>query len=491
MVVTCEEMRRAEEAAFARGITAEALMDEAGRGIAGVVRQFHWGGGECAVFCGKGHNAGDALVAAKHLAEAGWRIDVRLAAPEEELAPLTAKKLAELRLAPASHAENFRLSARVVLDGLLGLGAHGEPRGAVADAIREVNRRRAEGAWVLAVDLPSGLDGDTGRPAGCCIEADVTAAIAAAKRGLLADEAVHAVGRLAVIPLGELEFAEGGGDRVATAAALKDRLPPRRFDLHKGDCGRVGIVAGSPGFTGAGRLCGAAAVRAGAGLVTLYALPEVAEALAVSSAPEVMVRTVSNYREVLEEKLDVLGIGPGLGMACAGDVMAVVREAVQPVVVDADALNILAGDMGLLKHCAGPRLLTPHPGEMERMYPQGDRPRREWTKDFLAKYPVTLLLKGSRTVTGSKDEGFWFNTTGNPGMASGGMGDVLTGVCAALAAQRPDRSLLHAGVLGAWLCGRAAEIGVFGPLGSPESLCASQVIARLGGAFGDLRASAY
>ena len=487
MPVTCAEMKRIEETAFARGVQAEELMDRAGFGVAEIVRQFHPAAGTCVVFCGKGHNGGDALVAARHLRAWGWRVELKLASAE--LATLTAKKRDVLPLNPQVEVRRYPL---VVLDGLLGIGAKGEPRGDVAAGIEEINRlRRAEGAWVLAIDIPSGLDGDAGKPADCCVRADVTATIACVKQGLIADEAANAVGRLAVVPLAELQPEKPDVWPVATAMALRSWLPSRRFDMHKGDCGRVGIVAGSAGFFGAARMCSAAAVHGGAGLITVYARPELAPALAGHCIPEVMVKTVDDYREIWRDHLDVIAIGPGLGKQHASEVLSLLRDAPQPMVVDADALNVLAGDIALLKYGKGPRLLTPHPGEMERLFPRDGRSRREWLEDFLKAYPVTLLLKGARTLVGAGEQRF-INSTGNPGMASGGMGDVLTGVCAALAAQvEGEDGLFRAGVLGAWLCGQAAEIAVYRPGGSPESLSATEVIDHLGAAFNALRAGVY
>lgn len=489
MPVTCEEMKNAEEAAFARGVQAEDLMEQAGRGIAEIVRQFHPVPGHCSVFCGKGHNTGDGLVAARYLAGWGWSIDLRFSYPETALSPLTAKKLKEL---PRSEAKTQARYPKIALDGLLGIGAHGEPREAIAKSIRTLNcMRRDEGAWVLAIDIPSGLDGDTGLPASACVEADLTATIACVKSGLVADTATNAVGRLALVELEELRPPEAGSWRIATADTLRPWLPARSFDLHKGDCGRVGVIAGSPGFIGAARLCSAAAMHAGAGLVTVVAKGEAAALLTTSCIPEVMVRRVQTYREVHELRFDALAIGPGLGLEHAAEVLSVMREAPQPMVVDADALNALSRDVHLLKHCAGERLLTPHPGEMERLYPQRGRTRQQWLEDFLTEYPVTLLLKGARTLVGNAQGRRCINITGNPGMASGGMGDVLTGVCAALTSQLRENDLFQSACLGAWLCGRSAEKAVFEPLGSAESLSANWVVDHLGSAFRSLRAGEY
>ncbi len=484
MPVTCAEMKRIEDEAFARGATAEGLMEQAGEGIFRVAQEFVPGPARCIVFCGKGHNGGDALVVARHLARAGSVIDVRLTCPEAGLAPLTAKMLAALP--PQDSVRERPLGTTLVLDGLLGIGASGAPRGEIAAAIREINSFRETGAQIVAIDIPSGLDGDTGIPAGDCVEADLTVTVGAVKRGLVADTATNAVGRLALVPLAGLEVAAGRW-QLSTAAGLRGGLPRRRFDVHKGDFGRIGILAGSVGFSGAARLCSAAAVRAGGGLVTLYARPDVHETLTATCVPEVMVKRVNRLREALDDRMDVFAIGPGLGTTAAEDVMAVVREAVQPVVVDADALNVLARDPSALRHCKGPRLLTPHPGEMERLFPQAGRSRSEWLDAFLAAYPVNLLLKGARTLLGSPDGSRAINSTGNPGMASGGMGDVLTGVCAALAGQLTGPgSLYRAGVLGAWLCGRAAETeAIFQRSSAP--IAASSVVGHLPFAFASLR----
>lgn len=476
-------MQRIEREAFSHGVDASALMEEAGLGIARIVHQFHPAPGRCIAFCGKGNNAGDALVALRHLQRWGWEIGVDLAYPAESFSPQPAKHFAGL---------NFDASPRpvkglVILDGLLGLGTKGAPRSEIAVAINRLNAlRREKGAWVLAIDIPSGLDRDSGIPASPCVVADLTATIAIGKSCLVADTAANAVGRLAIVPLPGLTPAEAGGSWLSEPSAIRSWLPPRPFNIHKGTTGRVGIIAGSLGLTGAARLSSAAAVAAGAGLVTLYAKEDVQSVLAASCVPEVMVKLVHSYREALEDPMDTLAIGPGLGKESQSEILTLVREWPRAMVVDADALNAVAHDPSLLKHCAGPRLLTPHPGEMERLFPQKGRSRIEWLDDFLEEYPVHLLLKGSRTIIGAPSGERYYNTTGNPGMASGGMGDALTGVCAALTKQCQG-NLLHSAVLGAWLCGRAAESAAYGPLGSAESLSAHDVIEHLGAAFNDLR----
>ncbi len=478
MILSPLQMIEAEHAAFAGGADPAALMESAGKQMAEFVFQNHPVPGHCIAYAGKGHNGGDVLVAARHLAAAGWGIEVVL--PSFPLAPLTESRLAML---PQTGAGNARFPL-VVLDGLLGIGASGPPRGPIALAVREINRlRKTRSAWVLAADVPSGLDAAVGLPGDPCVIADATVTMGFVKYGLVADSAVDYVGRIAVADLEEIPPPSGAAPAsVLTSKFLAPFLPLRSFDTHKGMAGRVAVVAGSPGFTGAARLCAGAAVLGGAGLVTLCVKPE---GYPISSIiPEVMVRPVDSYEEILSERWDAIAIGPGLSSRYPEEVLRIVREAECPCVVDADALNIVAKGASVLDRCAGQRLLTPHPGEMERLFPRGGRSRIAWMQEFVDLYPVTLLLKGARTVIGEAGCPAAYNATGHPGMASGGMGDVLTGVAAALIAQ--GKSAREAAMLGAWVCGRAAEISIVRGA-SQESLRASDVSSALGAAFQSLR----
>ena len=357
-------------------------------------------------------------------------------------------------------------------------------------AARKINNLRASSnAQVFALDLPTGLDGDTGEAAADCVVADFTLAIGFAKKGLVADHAPDFVGRLAVLPLVKLTPRKAGDSDVATGASLASLLPPRKFDSNKGDYGRIGIVAGAVGTVGAAVMSAEAALRGGAGLITLFAPAEIYPVLATACPPEIMVRKIASYREILDTRLDVIAIGPGLGKEHAGDVLHIVEKSPLPMVVDADALNIIAPDTSLLSRCAGKRLLTPHPGEMARLFETKNLTRREIAENFTSQFPVTLLLKGSRTIIAEHGAPFSYNTTGSPGMATGGMGDTLTGVCAALIGQ--GLSCYDAARLGAWVCGRAAEIAIFNGPQSEESLVATDLSATLGPAFKQLRANCF
>lgn len=487
MIVTCQQMQQMEEAAFARGVSAEALMDEAGCGIADVVRQFFPKPGLLVLYLGKGNNAGDALVAARELRKDGWRVAARLSGEPDQMKPLPLKHWRTLEAVVSTDIEAHWAERRgpfVLLDGLLGIGAAGPLRDSLRGLAVEMNAlRQTHHATTIAMDIPSGLDGDTGQACDDAVIADITVTIAHVKQGLLADEATGHVGRLALVPLRELT-AQAPGQEVVTSALLRPLLLRRSFDMHKGQAGRVAIVAGSRGFLGAAVLASLGALRGGAGLITLFAKPETYDLLAMKLPPEIMVRPCTDYREATQG-FDVLAIGPGLGFQHEAEVLELLQTARQPAVVDADALTIWAKHG--LPPMLGPRLLTPHPGEMARLTNSESLPRAVLAEGFTFKHGVTLLLKGARTVIATQHQPLRYNTTGTPGMASGGMGDVLTGLGAALIAQ--GMALHDAASAGCWLLGRAAEIALASS--AEESLCATDVATHLGPAFHDLKRGVY
>src|SRR5262249_22400968 len=520
------QMRAAEEAAFARGVEVEALMDKAGAGVGQAVTRFFRRPGKCIVFAGKGNNAGDALVAAECLRRLGWKIEVRLAFREADCGGLMRKKLESLRRrrpeilgvtpsrggetdpgvvlvelfeeaadqlwaaeeAIAAEAYIGTAAPLIILDGLLGIGAKPPLRDPIRTACRSINRLRAsKGAYVFAVDLPTGLDGDSGKTDRDCVIADFTVTIGFAKPGLLTDNALNFVGALEVVQLNELRAPEKKAKEVVAALpSLRELLPRRKFGTYKNQCGRIGVVAGSKGFIGAALMTSQGALRAGAGLVEVFVPEEIYEIVASAAPMESMVKPLKSYRDLLKEKVDVWAVGPGLGKSRAAEILELIEKAKQPMVVDADGLNILAEKTSTLRRCKGKRLLTPHPGEMKRLS-QGEKDNRAKTATkFCQHFPVTLLFKGSRTIVAERDRPLSYNTTGNPGMATGGMGDILTGVCAGLVGQ--GLALYDAARLGAWLCGRAAQIAIFGGDQSEESLLPRDVLDHLGAAFNELNA---
>jgi ADP-dependent NAD(P)H-hydrate dehydratase / NAD(P)H-hydrate epimerase len=491
-ILSSARMRAAEEAAFAKGVQVEALMDQAGAGVAQAVTKFFPKPGKCIVFAGKGHNGGDALVAAQCLRDLGWKIDLRLAFPEEDCGELTRKKLQALRAAGSwdRHRADQDSAGRqchvVILDGLLGVGARAPLREPIRAACRSINQLRTyKGAYVFAVDLPTGLDSDSGKTDRDCVIADFTVTIGFAKAGLIADSALNYVGRMEVVPLDELRSTEKKSNEViASPLAFCGLLPRREYSAYKNQFGRIGIVAGSKGFVGAALMTSQGALRAGAGLVEVFVPEEVYEIVAAAAPMEAMVKPVQSYHDLLKQKIDVWAVGPGLGKSRGPEVLELIEKAKQPMVIDADGLNILSEKISVLRHCKGERLLTPHPGEMKRLFPDHKKMRAEIATKFCNRFRVTLLFKGSRTIVAERGRPLSYNTTGNPGMATGGMGDVLTGVCAGLVGQ--GLSLYDAARVGAWLCGRAAEIAIFNHGQSEQSLLPRDVLDRLGDAFKEL-----
>jgi NAD(P)H-hydrate epimerase len=226
------------------------------------------------------------------------------------------------------------------------------------------------------------------------------------------------------------------------------------------------------------------ALRAGAGLVEVFVPEEIYDIVATAAPMEAMVKPIQSYRDLLKEKADVWAVGPGLGKSRAAEILELIEKLKQPMVLDADGLNIVSEKTSILKRCKGQRLLTPHPGEMKRIFPGDKQSRAQVATTFCNRFPVTLLLKGSRTIVAERNRPLSYNTTGNPGMATGGMGDVLTGVCAGLMGQ--GLSLYNAARVGSWLCGRAAEIAIFNNGQCEQSLVAHDVLDHLGDAFNEL-----
>jgi hydroxyethylthiazole kinase-like uncharacterized protein yjeF len=524
-ILSSAQMRDAEEAAFARGVEVETLMDQAGAGVARAIGKFFPQPGKCIVFAGKGHNAGDALVAAECLRQRGWKIEVRLAFKESDCSELMRKKLDALRRtsaeipdktaqgngdigitlvelwaevadhlsteldAIAAEAYLDTASRTIILDGLLGLGAKPPLRDPVRKACRHINQlREKKNVYVFAIDLPTGLDGDSGETDPDCVVADFTVTIGFAKRGLFVDDALDLVGRLEVVPLHDLTPGEvTENELLATAHSLNPLLPRRKFSAYKNQFGRLGVVAGSKGFIGAALITAQGALRAGAGLVEVFVPEEIYSIVAASAPKEAMVKPVQSYRDLLNEKIDIWALGPGLGKSRGAEILHLIERVEQPMVVDADGLNVLSEKIDILNHCRGPRLLTPHPGEMRRLFDPGKMSRTKTGRSFCGQFPVTLLLKGSRTIVCERDKALSYNSTGNPGMASGGMGDILTGVCAGLVGQ--GLSLYDAARVGAWVCGRAAEMSIFHGDQSEESLLSRDVLNHLGEAFNELHNS--
>ncbi len=514
MLVTPEEIQAIEAAIFATGVTAESLMDAVGHAVAERFARFD--AGTLLVYAGKGNNAGDVLVAARELARLTGRdgrrfqIRLRLAATD----PGTLGDLARKKLDALDPDEFPRLTGEqaravpadgnlMILDGLLGIGARGALREPIKDAAREINDlRRRRCATVFAMDNPTGVDAATGDADPDAVVADETLTVGFPKTGLVADRATNHVGKLRVVALPEFtRSADLAPDAPArgeliTPASLAGLLPPRPHESNKGMFGRVGILAGSVGATGAAVMCSHACARAGAGLITLLVQRDIYPIVAAMAAPEVMVKPLASPLDALDMDFDVLALGPGLGQTGTDRVRALIERWPKPMVIDADGLNALSEDIRPLSSGAGLRLLTPHPGEMKRLLKadalsrgamfNDHAARADIARAFTDRYPVTLLLKGARTIIAERGRPMAYNTTGNAGMATGGMGDLLTGICAAMLGQKLGPR--DAARLASWLHGHAADLARLDGQ-SQESLLPTDLFPRLGSGFDLLRAA--
>jgi NAD(P)H-hydrate epimerase len=466
-LATAEEMRRADRRVTERyGVPSLLLMENAGRGAADAIERVLGpvGGRRVAVVCGKGSNGGDGFVVARHLLGRGARVSAWLVGRAGDVQGDARVNLDALQRAGETVAEvpdaagdafgplGMELGAAdIVVDALLGTGVRGPATGPVAKAIEAIN---AAGRPVCALDLPSGLPSDGEPPAGPVVRARVTVTFGLLKLGLVLPAGVAHAGRLEVADLGvpRAWLAEGIPTGLLEAVDVRAALPPRPLDAHKGRYGHLLIVAGSVGKTGAAALACLGALRSGTGLVTC-AVPgsqqpvvagQLSEAM-TEPLPETAARTLSAkaVERIVEllARMDAVALGPGIGLdpETQAAVQALVRNVERPTVVDADALTALAGGSGLCRDAPAPRLLTPHPGEAARLLGCGIG---EVQADRIASAPrlaaesgAVVALKGARTVVAGPDGQVTVNPTGNPGMATGGTGDVLTGIAGGLLAQ--------------------------------------------------------
>jgi hydroxyethylthiazole kinase-like uncharacterized protein yjeF len=491
------------------GIPGATLMENAGRGAARVIQAslpdlgVPRRGARVVVVCGKGGNGGDGFVVARWLKRAGHRVEVFLVASPTEVRGDAALKLREmerrgLRARPVEDDEMLAraLSAtHLVVDAMLGTGARGAPEPRVAAAIARIN---ASGRPVVALDVPSGVSADGAAGENPAVRAVLTPTFAALKRGLVAGAGVALAGRVAVVDIGVPPdaIARGVATFVLEASDVAPHFPARPRDSHKGSYGHLLVVAGSVGKTGAAALAARGAMRAGAGLVTVAtaasAQPVVASAVLEAMTerlPETPAGTLASAaREALlelAERRDAVTLGPGLGLEEDTQALAraLVFEVARPMVVDADALTALAGHLDRLRGVPAPRCLTPHPGEMARMLgvttAEVQRDRVATVRQFATAWQTAVVLKGATSVVGVPDGTVLLNPTGNPGMATGGTGDVLSGVLGALLA----RGLAPAAALAAavYLHGLAGDVAA--ERVGQESLVAGDVIEALPEAF--------
>jgi len=509
-LIQAEEMQAVDQQAITLlGIPGVVLMENAGRAA---TEAFCRAFGECCpgpilVLAGKGNNGGDGYVMARLLAERGWQVRTLILGSAEDIVGDAKVMLGILQklgqpinfIADASQLRSFFVAseAGVVIDALLGTGLKSAVRGLYADAIELIN---ASGAVVFAVDIPSGVDASSGQICGLAVQADLTVTFDHAKIGHGSNPGASCCGNLEVVDIG---IPSVGRPELQSDVLLVDAgdaaqcLPERPRNGHKGRFGHLLLLAGSTGKTGAAALAGNAAVRGGCGLVTV-GTPEsvhdilevkLTEAMTCPLAEEsgLLSRTAQQEISGLLVGRQALAIGPGLGQSdsLAALLIWLLEISSLPTVIDADGLNLLAGRLDLLPKCSGaPVILTPHPGEMARLTGLSvaaiEADRFRVAAQFAAEHQVVLLLKGARTVIAAPDGRVRINGSGNDGLASGGSGDVLTGLIGALLAQGLEP--FAAAVSAAWLHGRAAELvaagqGVAG-MAASDLLCQLPVARR-------------
>jgi hydroxyethylthiazole kinase-like uncharacterized protein yjeF len=486
------------------GIPSAVLMENAGRNTYRLMKEKYLNGArQIAVICGKGNNGGDGFVIARYALADGYKTKVYLLCSGEDLkddAALNMKLYMSLRGEIIECDNNPKIvkeglkDADIIVDAIFGTGLSKEVKGKERVAIEEINR---SGKPVIAVDIPSGIDGMRGVPLGVAVKAIHTFTYGYPKPGHIIYPGADHTGKLTVIDISIPSIAEneiGIDGHVVDGEMVRGFLRPRLSGSHKGTYGHAAVIAGSVGKTGAAHMASLAALKIGAGLVTL-AIPESLNAIMEVKLTEVMTFPVedkgkgcfmlSSFKKLADfvEDKDVIVIGPGLSQF--GETMEMVRklftEVKKPFVIDADGINAFQGHLDILKKAKGQAVLTPHPGELARimgMTPQDvNADRIGIGAKFVEKHGVNLLLKGARSILFTTDGGTFINPTGNPALAKGGSGDILTGFIGGLAAQ--GYTLAQSSIIGAYLHGYIADTW-HADTGSDIDLLASDLLNGVG-----------
>jgi len=506
-VLTAKEMREADRYTIEEtGLPGVVLMENAGAAVAAVIRDRYPQAQRIVVFCGKGNNGGDGFVVARRLLARSPLVVLACARGDVEgdaRVHLDAYVRGGGSLIEAGAAEDWRslvpglARADLVVDAVLGTGLTRKPEGVFADAITAIRNLAGNGVPVVSVDLPSGVPSDGGDMSWPAVQAALTVTFVAPKHGHILSPGCDHTGELIVADIGISDATVARTPagmsllEAADAAAVYSR---RARGAHKGDFGHLLVIAGSPGKTGAAVLAASGALAAGAGLVTIATAASALPFIVAAGRPEIMTegltttsvgpldRPAAARALVLAQSRDAVVLGPGLGTdpATQAFVLEIVRECPVPIVIDADGLNALSGDIGsFFKRRDRPTVLTPHPGEMARLIGalaadiQGRRV--DAARNAATATGSVVVLKGQRTVIADAGGRVAVNPTGNPGMATAGTGDALAGMIGALLARGTD----------AWAAATSA-VYVHGAAGDEaasrlgeESLTATDVIAAL------------
>lgn len=472
-----EDIRRIEQSAAALD-EPPALMERAGLAAAELARErFLGSGGSVLVLAGPGNNGGDGFVLARHL-KAWWCDVVVVFAGEPAKLSAEAAAAYDTWVAAGGKVEReFPRNTRIdlIVDALFGIGLERDLAGGYQALVEAVN---AHSAPVLALDIPSGLHADSGRILGCCVRADCTVTFIACKPGLVTLDGPDNCGEIVVRDLGlDVESLLPARGHLITASALTRVLRPRPRNSHKGTFGNVIVIGGAEGMSGAALLAGRGALLCGAGRVYLGMLDRAAPSVDLVQ-PELMLRLAAEALELDHQAC--LVVGPGLGQSDAAK--ALLSQAMQreiPLVLDADALNLLGADRALQPLCArraSPTLLTPHPAEAARLLQCSiatvQRDRVAAALALATRFHACTALKGVGTVCTGPDGRWHINTSGNPGLASAGMGDVLSGILGALLSQGATAE--SAIVAGVYLHGAASD-ALRADHGGPVGMTATEV----------------
>jgi ADP-dependent NAD(P)H-hydrate dehydratase / NAD(P)H-hydrate epimerase len=514
-VLNTQQMREADRQTIEDiGIPSIVLMENAGRQtVAAMEAAFDdLDASRVAILCGRGNNGGDGFVIARTLLQRGVEILVFLLGSVSEIKGDARTNLEVLgrigvTVVEITSAQEWELhfseisECELIVDALLGTGLRAGLTGLLETVVADIN---ALGTPVVAIDLPTGLSGDSHRVDGVAIDATMTVTLGAPKIPLVLPPADRHVGDLVIadigIPLPVFDDLEGDHLEILTRERMREVIPARAAESHKGDFGRVLVIAGSLGRTGAAHLCATGALRSGAGLVTV-ATPRSCLPIVASMGPEYMTDPVEEtasgtidyaaLERLLEVKTDVIAVGPGLGQdpSTQAFVQGLVERAGVPLVLDADALNAFVGDPERLMGRDGVNMIiTPHPGEMARLLGTTieavQEDRVACAREFAAAHRVHVVLKGHRTVIAGPDGRTFVNLTGNPGMATGGTGDLLTGMIAAWFAQLMDAEAACS--IGVYLHGTAGDLAEADE--GDVALVAGDIAARLGDAVLELTA---
>ncbi len=510
-VVTAEEMRTIDRKTIEEyGITGPVLMERAGFSVALRIKEF-FEKKKVIILSGGGNNGGDGIVAARNLFNWGWNVKILLLQKEESLSAdcLSQYRIAKKMGIPAEFRKSISmkdLHSAVVVDAIFGTGINKPVTSPISDIIRFLNKSDAN---VISVDIPSGISSESGQVFGEAVTADYTVTFGLPKVGHFIYPGAEHTGRLFVEDIGfprELLSAEAIRVQTIEKEDASELIPDRPAHSYKGDYGHVLVVAGSRGKTGAAFMTAKACLRAGAGMVTI-GVPETLAGFFQTRVTEEMVlplpdtgdgilseKSYQDIAQFLSEKADVLAIGPGIGSESnITDLMkGLITTVTAPIVLDADAINALSGYRDIFKNVKSPVILTPHPGEMARLMKEAggdagekntsaeiDRDRIHVALSFTKETGTYLVLKGAPTVIAEPDGRAFINTTGNPGMAKAGAGDVLTGIVAALLGQ--GLNPLGASVLGTYLHGLSGDIAASQK--GMHSVIATDIIENIRAAF--------